>query len=530
MNIKKFNEETARLLDKFKEAAMRQQSHNCSNAGADDEQVSEEDIVKKNCPVISEDVYDLLPGTLHKGIKPVVDNPQLYPYKSKMALLLSLISAYSSMMPKVRVLYGAKEYSLNISFLYASPAGSGKSVLNYAERIARRIDEHIREDSKKQIEAWEQKKNEWDVMLKKAASKKDAKLPDMSMNPGTRPSLALFSMPSTTSKSQLVLALEASTSYGMLIITNEINSLVDALGKDYGNFADMLCKALVNEKVDQYFKTDSRPILIEFPMLTVCASGTYNQLHHLIPTFEDGLASRFLIMMGESTNGWISQKPDYEQGDYSEHFKALADDALAMWKIYASHNIKVKFTDEQWERHSTIWESKKNLLAREADSDLASIANRHGFTMMRMASTLTMLRYWDNELRCQLRDGGDDAGSLSVKGELVCEDADFEAAETITTCMFEHAMTFATSKVNEQLKGTKSMSDWCWTTKALKALDKEFNTEDFIKVAETLGRKKSSAYSSLNELESQKLIKRVKGSGKRMYRKTKKFFGMIRRK
>lgn len=467
----------------------------------------------KNCLPFSKSLFAILPHTLAEALRPVTDNPALFPDPCSSALLMALICQYSAIMPGVRLLYGAKAYSLNTSFIFTAPAGSNKSVINYAEQVTWRVNKSIVENSMARISEWETKKNEWEA--EKVIAGKQKRAADRSMDPGKEPKLAMLCVPTSTSKSQLLQCLKANEKYGVILQSSEINSLVDALSKDYGNFADSICKALANEKVDQYFKTDGTPIIIENPMMSIVLSGSIAQTQALLPTWEDGMASRFFIMIGSAEEGWRSQRPDYSHGDYSSHFKALADDAFHMWQLLSSRRMDITFSSDQWDMHDSMWSRLKAKLMMEIGLDLSAVANRHGFSAMRVAGVLTVLRWWESVSERYKR--GTDMDYSTLPDTLQCTDEDFHTAMKIAETLFSHALTFSTSQKKDMERMIRS---WTWSERALNACEENFTAEDFIAFALSIGKRKANAYKTLQRLIKRGLIEKANEKAG-FYRKTK---------
>ncbi len=485
------------------------------------------------CPQFDKKVYDLITPMLRKALHPVTEHLDQYSAKSVDVLLMSLLSGYSTIFGHVQVAYNGKLYSLNLNYVLKSDAGTNKSVLTFADCITSIIDQRLREESRKRHDDWEKECSQWDMELSKA--KKEKREPDWTMKPADEPSMQLMNMPATTSKSQLMLSLKANQQDGLIVSSTEINSLVDAVSKEYGQFADLFCKALLNEPVSQFFKIDGRPVDIERPMITLRLSGTDDQYFKLFQSLSDGFFTRVLHQQGDSDYEWRDQRPPADVREYEVASMEIAQDAFEAWRWQRQFpRLTVLFTDEQWNSHCAFWKKVYEDFVRECDIKFAAIPKRHGFMHIRMAAVLTMLRLWD-EHRVEFMSFDFEPSTFNTT--IQCQDVDFEIAQSVVYTLYRHAMVISTSKLNSTQQTEPEMTDWHWLDNALRVVhglygEHSFSSKDFIAVVTGNPWNKSlkTAYRLLDNLCRQKLLRKQGRHSPRQYRITKSLLRKIREK
>lgn len=468
------------------------------------------------CPVLPEVAYDYLTqmGIFNNVLAPVLFNPEQFAKKARDILLLSALARLSALMFPVRINYGNQIYSINIAVITVAESGSGKAVMKYAKAITRKVQGRLDDKNAREQLDYEEQEAAWKIELDTA--KKEGRTPNFDLKPGDKPGYMLINMPATTSKSQLELALNDNRRYGTVLSSTEIGSLVSALGKDCGGFIDVICKALANEPVEHYYKVDGKPITTEFPLLSVELSGVEQHFHRLFQNLTDGGFNRFLCCVGDPNTGFRSQKPNYEKNGYKEELDRVAEECLALWDFMGKlKELEVVFTDEQWERHTARWTDNSDEFILSFETSERGVVNRHGLAQMRVAALFTVLEEWEKH-RAEFT--ADDFEPAADTLRWTCSDTAFDMAEQIVGTFYEHALTLATTKKKEQLRGVREMSNWRWYYPVLGALDTAerkttgFTREEFFAEVQRqkIGRKKSAIYNALNTLHKRSLLRKGK--------------------
>lgn len=493
--------------------------------GGQGEGPSLDDIITSECPTFPEAVYLNLPEQLYKGLGPLMEAVERgeVPRRRLDVLLMGLLANYSALCPETQIPYGNNVYTPNLGFMNISIAGNGKSVLTYAYRVVEKVDAYLEETSRKEHSEWQQQQDAYQLAMQDKKLSREEK--QALERPGDEPQDRLLVMPGTTSRSQFTLCMHAMGRDGLIINSTEIQTITATLKQDVGDFSDLLCKAMANERIDQYFKCDNHRIKVERPKLSVCLSGTFNQFHQFIPDFENGLFSRFAYLMMEPHLQWISQQPDPNYQDYTAEYQALADDAFQMWQLLQQCPTIVLFTDEQWQQHGQHWAQQLDGLVFEGGEDRISIVNRHGLLHMRLAAVLTVLRKWNEYRRVASQAKPTDDRQRQRVAELfakehptmTCRDDDFQTALLMADVMLRHALHLSTTIVQLAPRNVQPMTRWPWTVRCVSEMDEVFRSEDFCKRAtQVYGRVKSQAYRSLKKLVTDGFVTK---HGRGTYRK-----------
>ena len=477
--------------------------------------------IKKECKPLSE-IFgeDCQPQLLQKCMTAYNANVDKLDEHARDILYLASLTALSICFPRVRLPYGGNGVqSLNFSLLFGAPSSSNKSMMKFAIKILEKIDEFIEASYKEDLREWRHQCERWEQEKKLAA--KEKRQINFDLEPGDRPVIARLVIPLNSSKSMWIDLMKGNEQYGNFAYSSELDSFNDANGKDYGNMTDVFNKAATNEMVDKGFRVDGKLVKVSFPMLSLLASGTLDQLHRTVSSYENGLGSRLPIYLSPDQERFICQKPSKENVNFERIYSDLADEVLRMWKFFVAFYFTVVFTDDQWERHTRGWEELFNdvhLSRRE----MVSVSLRFGLLHMRIASVFTMLRLWD-----KVKVDEDAYRRLYVMGNehpIECSDEDFEMAGHIATTLFEHTMIFSTSKVQAINAGIKAMELWRWQYDVLKQMPDTFTVQQFAEHAKkACGKSTSHCYKVLKQMSTGKtrLIRKLKThvDGRLVYKK-----------
>lgn len=474
----------------------------------------DESIIEHQCPTFPPQVYQSLPLLLQQGLTPLTcASAASLPQRRKDALLMSLLTNVSALCAETHLAYGTHDYSPNLAFICLSVAGNGKSEMAYGFRLVEQVDAYLEEQSRQAHRQWQEQMDQYQLAMQDRRLSHDEKA--ALSRPDDEPKDQLLIMPGTTSRSQFTLCMNAMGRDGLIINSTEIRTICATLKLDVGDFSDLLCKAMSNERIDQYFKTDMHRIKIEQPKLSVCLSGTFDQFHDFIPSYENGLFSRFGFLMMEPHIEWISQMPDAEHSRHNELYAVLAKECLALWQMLRRCPTQVQFSAEQWQRHNTVWSQQLQMLVREGGDDLVSVINRHGLMQMRIAAVLTVLRKW--EAYKELMQDWTADEPLGQEAErtfrqqhavMWCSDRDFLTAQLIATTLLQHALHLSTTMAVKSNPQVQPMQEWPWAIRCLQAMTPVFETQTFVQLAEQkFGRSRGHIFKSIRELKKQGYIR-----------------------
>lgn len=465
-------------------------------------------MIEENCKTLRF-VSDDFPELLDKCRELYVKNSKMLDEHARDMLLLSCITALSICFPTVRLPYGTSRYSINISMLFGAPSSSNKSVMKYASLLLNALNKYLGDQYKEELREWQHQCERWEQEKKMAA--KEKRNINFDLEPGDKPLLAIIRIPVNSPKSMWIDLIKGNERYGNLADTTELDSLSDANSKECGNMMDLINKAAMNEPIDKAFRIDGTVVNISFPMLSLMGSGTLNQLHRIIVSYETGLGSRMPVYLGPDLAEFLSQKPSDNAVDFNKYYNNLGEEVLLMWKFFASFNFIVTFSDEQWDKHTEQWKECFDEV-RMTRREMVSVSTRFGLFHMRIASVLTMLRLWD-----QVKGDIEVNRSVYAMGNehnIQCNDNDFEMAGMIASTIFEHTMTFSTSKVQQIDTNVKAMENWHWQFEVLKLMPETFTSDDFKAIAtkQPFGKSASQCYNVLQKMSKGKgkVVKKLK--------------------
>ncbi len=336
-----------------------------------------------------------LPQLLKEGVE------QFKTEKEQMLFLYSALTVCSGLLTRVKGVYDKKTIHPNLFLLVVAPPASGKSTMMFGETIISAIQEKVYADSRKAIA---------DYLKKIKAAKQTGEDADLS-----KPPFNVVLIPANTSSSKMIshLADNDKNNTPSIIIESEIDTLVNSVKNDWGDFSDTLRKGFHNESVRQSRKIDDSYYEIKSPKLAVALSGTMNQVKKLIPTTEDGLYSRFLVYQLEGNQQWRDVSPCNGCINLSDFFKDQAKEYLAFWEYISQRSIIVTLTEEQWTKINDVFNNfHKEEITNEEDESLGLIL-RHGLMLYKFCMVLTAFRIYEEK---------------NEANTVICREEDFETA------------------------------------------------------------------------------------------------------
>ena len=230
----------------------------------------EADKLRRNVPCLPDELFDRLPDFLKRGLTHVRNK------RERDILLLSMITNISGCLPGVRMNYGGMVYSADLYLVALAGSGRGKGVMQLAAILPAAIQGYYDELNRKDEREYRQKLLKWNLEERLAAQEK--RVPDLDQCP-EMPVERILKVAPNISKSQLILALEAGGSVGLVMNASELDMISSAMHQEYGKHDDVMRAASQHEEVSSYFKTDHRLVIVSDPHLALCASGTPAQIY-----------------------------------------------------------------------------------------------------------------------------------------------------------------------------------------------------------------------------------------------------------
>ena len=453
----------------------------------------EADKLRRNVPCLPDELFDRLPDFLKRGLTHVRNK------RERDILLLSMITNISGCLPGVRMNYGGMVYSADLYLVALAGSGRGKGVMQLAAILPAAIQEYYDELNRRDEREYRQKLLKWNLEERLAAQEK--RVPDLDQCP-EMPVERILKVAPNISKSQLILALEAGGSVGLVMNASELDMISSAMHQEYGKHDDVMRAASQHEEVSSYFKTDHRLVIVSDPHLALCASGTPAQLHKFISSLENGMYSRVAFYVGQAPWEYKSANPGKVRLDMRAYFKGMGEELLRMFIFLSGSPTEVVFTEEQWKEHTERFRTYLREVVAEDDDSPGAIVLRHGLMMSRIAMVLTALRKCEPQWNTS---------------EWKCSDEDFHTAMQIVDVLLEHSLLLSTS-MDDTAGRIRPVKAFFKLRPVLKKMPREFTYSELMAAANEAGLPTASVKRYLLRLVYYQIVEKEDGK----YRKTGK--------
>ena len=453
----------------------------------------EADKLRREVPCLPDELFDRLPDFLKRGLTHVRNK------RERDILLLSMITNISGCLPGVRMNYGGMVYSADLYLVALAGSGRGKGVMQLAAILPAAIQEYYDELNRKDEREYRQKLLKWNLEERLAAQEK--RVPDLDQCP-EMPVERILKVAPNISKSQLILALEAGGSVGLVMNASELDMISSAMHQEYGKHDDVMRAASQHEEVSSYFKTDHRLVIVSDPHLALCASGTPAQLHKFISSLENGMYSRVAFYVGQAPWEYKSANPGKVRLDMRAYFKGMGEELLRMFIFLSGSSTEVIFTEEQWKEHTERFRTYLREVVAEDDDSPGAIVLRHGLMMSRIAMVLTALRKCEPQWNTS---------------EWKCSDEDFRTAMQIVDVLLEHSLLLSTS-MDDTAGRIRPVKAFFKLRPVLRTMPREFTYSELMAAANEAGLPTASVKRYLLRLVYYQIVEKEDGK----YRKTGK--------
>ena len=453
----------------------------------------EADKLRREVPCLPDELFDRLPDFLKRGLTHVRNK------RERDILLLSMITNISGCLPGVRMNYGGMVYSADLYLVALAGSGRGKGVMQLAAILPAAIQGYYDELNRKDEREYRQKLLKWNLEERLAAQEK--RVPDLDQCP-EMPVERILKVAPNISKSQLILALEAGGSVGLVMNASELDMISSAMHQEYGKHDDVMRAASQHEEVSSYFKTDHRLVIVSDPHLALCASGTPAQLHKFISSLENGMYSRVAFYVGQAPWEYKSANPGKVRLDMRAYFKGMGEELLRMFIFLSGSPTEVVFTEEQWKEHTERFRTYLREVVAEDDDSPGAIVLRHGLMMSRIAMVLTALRKCEPQWNTS---------------EWECSDEDFHTAMQIVDVLLEHSLLLSTS-MDDTAGRIRPVKAFFKLRPVLKKMPREFTYSELMAAANEAGLPTASVKRYLLRLVYYQIVEKEDGK----YRKTGK--------
>lgn len=173
-----------------------------------------------------------------------------------------------------------------------------------------------------------------------------------------------------------------------------------------------------------------------------------------------------MTISGTASIVWKDVQPCETCVPLNTLFEEKADAYYQLFQYFKDRNVEVKFTNEHWNLLNETGAKRLEHSNNEGGENATSIAKRHGNMTIRIATVLTMVRYFQNQLTSDI---------------ILCSDQDFQIAswmaEESYQCSIELFKDLPGEKnpVDERLEEMHDMLPKYFKPKELASLYKSLN-------------------------------------------------------
>ena len=331
--------------------------------------------------------YKKLPSPLSNGA-------ELFDSKIEQDIfVLSALTAISSCFPNYTGEYNGETLNANLYSFIAAPPASGKSAMRYGLDLVSKIHSF--------------KKN----AIQKSQS-----------STGAPPVASVLLVPGNTTSAALVALLNRNRD-GLLLAETEADTVGMMLGKEYGNYSDLLRKASHHERISCARSTDNVYIEVEFPRLSLLLTGTPGQIRGLISNTSDGMFTRILFYYVDEPIAWKDVSSS-KSTNKKAVIQPMAAELFKYWKVVKKSSRTFVLTESQWlymNENGLLWTEE----TRGYGQDATGIAFRHSVMFFRIAMVIGILRYFEKGLKDNI---------------VHIDDADFEQAYELISSSFNTSL------------------------------------------------------------------------------------------
>lgn len=339
-----------------------------------------EQILEKDPTQLESLLHELMPQLINSGTK------TFNHISERMPFIYSSMTALSSLMTNVQTRYADKPIYPMIYFALVGPAGSNKGIVKYASKMLRSIHQEIKTHSEEEFKKFKAAHRQWVKSVKENPS-----LPEP-----IRPPYSIPIVSADITKSKLIQQIADNVGLPTFIITDEIDTLVGAARSQYGTgISAMLRSAYHHDPISQQLKSDNQHYDIEEPKVALCIAGTPSQMLGFINNVENGLYSRFTILLTDDSITWNSVAPCSTCPDREETFNRIGKECLQLFYFLKSSPIQVEFTQWQWDLINSFGEEKLGIYATLQSEYLGSVVKRHSLMIVKLAMLITVLKAFE---------------------------------------------------------------------------------------------------------------------------------------
>ena len=366
-------------------------------------------------------------------------------------LLLSALTACSSVMPNIYVKYGvtAKRYYPNLQLFIVGSAACGKGIANLALELVKPIHEAM------------------PLII-----------------PGDATYPAFYQ----------TLAKQHGRGY---IHESEGSVITDIWRSSRANYNTALRKAAEHEAISRSRCKEAS--IIQNPQVSMVLTGTFSQYHALVPSIENGYFSRLLTLIVDEHQAFNSRYVQPSENS-DEVIRAAAQQLYRLYEaLFAAKPREFRLTDDQRTRLGNHLQNAYPTLIRMLGEDFHSVVLRMAVHIERIAMILSGLRMGTPEY---------DSGLIDK--EIICKDADYATAELIGNKLILHmAQAYQLVKGTEKIEHPQ-VKPLDQKQILLSLLPEEFESKRLIEEAQLQGISRRTVFNWSDEWQQAGILLKLK--------------------
>ncbi|MBP3193899.1 DUF3987 domain-containing protein [Natronogracilivirga saccharolytica] len=319
---------------------------------------------------LPENIYYKLPDGLRQMCFAITNRNQ------RDVFFLAALSVLSAHMKNIDILHSTGIIHPQLFVMIIAPPASGKGIASKAKKLG----EPLQDELYKQA-AVENKG------LNTASADNKAR--------SDKPWQKAFFIPANSSDRAFFDRLHENSGRG-LVIETEIDTLLNAMDKEWGNYSDVLLKGFQHETVSINRKEDC--LYIEKPNFSICLTGTPVQFNRMFKNPENGLLSRFGLYTFEGDTEWQSHAPKRVGTSLDTEVRK---NAKMFYKIFTeldklSSPLDFQLSTEYWSSLDSVFKAINNKIRDYGLPDLLLSSNRRApYHVLRIACALAVYRHFE---------------------------------------------------------------------------------------------------------------------------------------
>ncbi|MGE5447006.1 MAG: DUF3987 domain-containing protein [Bacteroidales bacterium] len=412
----------------------------------------EDDPPEEEQPTLPDFIFDQIPDFFKKAVQ-IAETKE-----ERDILLLGAIVTLSSSLSQIYGIYDGYKVYPNLYLYVTAQASAGKGRLKLCKNLVNLIHWEKRKESQQAYQQYEIEMREYNA----------AKNKDMGLEKPEKPPVKMLFIPANNSTTGFFQILSDNDGKG-LIFETEGDTISQSFKTDYGNFSDGFRKAFHHESISYYRRTDREYVEIDRPCVSTVITSTFAQILSLIPSVENGLASRFMFYFMNIKPVWKNVFAYSNDIGLEAHFNQLGKDFYSLYSSLIDKDPMVfKLTEEQQQEFNTCFAQMQDKYLVLQGLDYMAIIRRLGLIAFRVMMVLTAMRI-------------PETGDYSVKQE--CAKEDFETALAIIRIMVRHA-SYIVSQLPAEVKIEKRENK---KESFFDRLPEKFCRKEFLELATSLG-------------------------------------------